>query len=510
MARWDDDWLARLHEVIRGLASLPPGDAAVVRRQLGTDPIAFAVIYLGHHLRSKETGDRLTFSSAHFEWAELALTWTGGVGANELQGGRHAIVAPRGLGKSTWWFLILPLWAAAHGHARFIAAFADSANQAAGHLMTLKGELDDNPLLRHDYPDLCSPAKWRSGTSVADRQSMLHTRSGFTFAARGIDSSVLGLKVGTTRPDVLILDDIEPGESNYSAELAEKRRTTMIDAIFALNVYARVIMVGTVTMPNSIMHQIVKVARSGGKTDEANEWVAQERIACHHYLPVITEDDGTRRSIWPAKWPLTWLYARRGTREYAKNYLNDPYARDSVYWSGNNFIYGKVAAVARTGLWVDPAVTSRERSDFTGLAVVGYSPSARKCLVKEALGVRLPPRELRLKLITLLSRFEEISRVLVEVNQGGDFVKDAFHDLGVKVVVHTVSESKEVRFANALPHWQRGRVVHAGHLDQLEDQCVAFPNGLHDDVADATVAGVLHFLSPKRKIKAGRSGRSYV
>lgn len=509
MARWDEQWLARLHQVIANLADVPPEQAAEVRRQLARDPIAFGIIYLSHHLRSRETGNRLTFSEAHFEWAQLALAWQGGPETNGLQGGRHAIIAPRGLGKSTWWFLILPMWAAANGHARFIAAFADSANQAMGHLQTFKGEQDDNALLRYDYPALCEPAKWRSGTSVADRQSMLHTRSGFTFAARGIDSSVLGLKVGDARPDVLILDDIEPDESSYSALLAEKRRNTMIDAIFALNVYARVIMVGTVTMPGSIMHQVVKVTKTKIR-DESTEWVAQEKIECHHHLPILTDDEGHRRSIWEAKWPLSWLLSRRGTREYAKNYLNDPYARDSVYWSGRDFIYGDVTAVARTGLWVDPAVTSKVRSDYTGLAVVGFSPSQRKVLIREAIGVRMAGKDLRLKLISLLAKYEEISRVFVEVNQGGDLWKDAFHNIPVRLIVNTVSDPKEVRFARALPHWQRGRVVHADRLDQLEDQAVQFPNGLHDDVIDAAVAGVLHFLSPTKPIRARRSSKSYL
>lgn len=509
MAQWDEQWLARLHEVISSLAARPPADAAVVRRRLAVDPIAFAVIYLGHHLRCAETGDRLTFSEAHLEWARLALGWVGGPTANGLQGGRHAIIAPRGLGKSTWWFLILPMWAAANGYAKFIAAFADSANQAMGHLQTFKAEQDDNPLLQHDYPDLCTPAKWRSGTSVADRQSMLHTKMGFTFAARGIDSSVLGLKQGRLRPDVLILDDIEPDEASYSPLLAEKRLTTLVDAIFALNVYARVVMVGTVTMPDSIMHQIVKSSRSV-TAETTSGWVVQEKIACHHHLPILTADDGTSRSLWEAKWPLGWLLARRGTREYAKNYLNDPFARNSVYWSGRDFIYGEVPAIARVGLWVDPAVTSKARSDFTGLAVVGYSPSEKKCLIKDAVGVRLASKDLRLKIIAMLAKHPQISRVFVEVNQGGDLWKDAFHSLPVRLVVNTVHDSKEVRFGNALPHWQRGRVVHVTHLDQLEEQAVQFPNGRHDDVIDAAVAGVSYFLGPRKVVRARRSGRSYV
>jgi phage terminase large subunit-like protein len=110
----------------------------------------------------------------------------------------------------------------------------------------------------------------------------------------------------------------------------------------------------------------------------------------------------------------------------------------------------------------------------------------------------------------MLTDCDEISRVFVEVNQGGDLWKDVLHDLPVRLIVHTVSDSKEVRFARALPHWQRGRVVHANHFGDLEDQAVAFPNGRHDDVIDAAVAGVNYFLVPQKKVRAGRSGRSYV
>lgn len=515
MARWDAEWFRRLHQVIAGLAGKDPAEAGTVRRRLARDPIAFAVLYLGHHLRSKETGHKLTFSEAHFEWARIALEWADSKVDNGPQEGRDAVIACRGLGKSTWWFLILPLWAAANGHVKFAAAFADSSGQAMSHLQTLRTETQDNALLRNDYPDLCTPARWRSGTSVADRQSMLHMKSGFTFAARGIDSSVLGLKVGERRPDLLICDDIEPDEASYSPALAEKRRSTLLDAILALNVYARVVLVGTVTMPGSIMHQIVKAAR--GSTDPADDWVTDEKIRCHHHLPIPVDDAGNERSVWPAKWSLAWLRSRRDAkssaarREYAKNYENNPLASDSVYWAGDDFTYGSLDAVARTGLWVDPAVTTKGTSDYTGLAVVGHSPSEGKVEIKHAVGVKLAGKELRLKIISLIEQYPEVSRVFVEVNQGGDLWPEVFHDIpGVKVITHTVSDSKEVRFARALPSWQRGRVLHTRRLATLEEQAVAFPTGQYDDVIDAAVSGVLHFLHPKKRQKYGDETESYL
>jgi hypothetical protein len=64
--------------------------------------------------------------------------------------------------------------------------------------------------------------------------------------------------VGEKRPDLIILDDVEPSESNYSAYLAEKRLSTIQNAILPLNEWARVVWVGTVTTDGSLIHQAVK------------------------------------------------------------------------------------------------------------------------------------------------------------------------------------------------------------------------------------------------------------
>ena len=170
------------------------------------DPMLFAVRYLGHHLKGEETGGEVTWSDAHLEWFRHARRWA--VRPEEVASERDAYVAPRGMGKSTFFFLILPLWAAAHQHVKFAAAFADSSAQAQAHLATFKRELETNVKLRRDYPNLCAPAKRLRGVTVSDHVGMLHAQSGFVFAARGIDSGSLGMKVGNLRPDLLLMDDV--------------------------------------------------------------------------------------------------------------------------------------------------------------------------------------------------------------------------------------------------------------------------------------------------------------
>ncbi len=481
------------------LLATPEGRRILTR----LDPLAFALVYLRDHI--KDEHGHVTLSAVHEDWIQQATTWVRPVDTNK--GSRDAYIAPRSMGKSTWWQLILPMWAAAHEHIRYIAAFSASATQAKQKLRDFKTELDNNLLLRADYPGLCTPARRSSGVSDADRQDMYISSGGFAFSAHGADSEILGMKVRHTRPDLLILDDIEPDESSYTPYLKKKRLTTVQDAILALNLKARVILVGTVTMPGSIIHDLVKHAT--GRDTEA--WIAEEQFRAHHYRPILMRPDGTEFSVWPEKWSMDFLNQERHFRSFAKNFDNDPMGYDGKYWSREDFRYGDLPTVTHTLLAVDPAVTAKKSSDYTGLAVVGYSASEKKCLIKHAVQVKLIGKDLRDHVIGILEEFPEIRRLLVEVNQGGDLWKDVFHHLpNVHVVTRTSKASKEVRFAQGLDWWQRGRVIHAQKIPVLEEQAVGFPDAAYDDVIDAAVAGVQYFLQPEQKIKAGSTVRTYM
>lgn len=469
------------------------------------DPLLFALVYLRHHLRDEE--GRITFGDAHLDWCRAGRQWVRP--SSEPAENRDAWIAPRNTGKTTWWFLILPMWAAAHGHVKFAAAFASSATQAERHLSTFKRELDGNALLRRDFPSLCTAAKRPSGQNVADTQSMYVAKSGFIFAAHGIDSSSLGMKVEEKRPDLLLCDDIEPDEASYSAELAKKRLTTLVDAILPLNIYARVVICGTVTMPGSIIHQLVKAA----KGVHFAEWIREEGIRAHHSLPIVERPDGTERSMWPAKWPIGYLVEIRHTRSYAKNMANDPLAADGALWTPDVFRYpgdDGPDPVTHMMLSIDPAVTAKKSSDFTGLAVVSWSAQRQRCTVHAAWAVKLTPGPLlRDRVLAILDEFPQIGLILLEVNQGHDTWRSVLHGMPVKVKPVSQNEPKFTRAEGVLNHYQRGRVLHARRLPELEQQMCTFPKGPNDDLVDAVGSAIRRFIPPVKKAPPSASKTPY-
>lgn len=496
-----------------GLLATPAGRRILTR----LEPRLFAMTYLAHHLAGDETGDVVSFSEAHLDWYADMLEWVKPI--SEPKAWRRAYVAPRNSAKSTTWFLIAILWAAAHGHVKFCAAFADSATQAEGHLSTFKRELDHNELLRRDYPDLCRPLMRTSKkVTVADSRGMTQQANGFVFAAKGVDSATLGMKVGERRPDLIILDDVEPDASNYSSHLAEKRLATIQNAILPLNDWARVVLVGTVTMDGSLIHQLVKSVTTA---EPVEHWITEERFSCSYHPALITGDDGTKRSLWPEKWVLPYLLSMEGTRAFALNYQNEPVSADGVYWSASDIVVEEIpeGTPTRTILSVDPAVTTKSTSDYTGLAVLSHSPRVRdrsgrvtgtgKVYVRDVRQVKLDPKSLRLLVVDLLELFPEIRVVYVEVNQGGDLWAQVFADLPVKYVTKVQTVKKEVRAGWLLEGYQRRQVVHTVPLPAYVSQLLAFPTGLNDDMIDSVGSGFAWFTGVGQpKGSAPLSGRT--
>jgi hypothetical protein len=391
------DYLAGINDQYPGLLATSEGR----RRLTRTRPKLFALVYLNHHLHDESTHGLITFGEQHDDWYRHMLAWM--KPTTQPRQWRKAFVAPRSSAKSTVWFLVAPLWAAAHDHARFVAAFGDNAGIAERHLQTFKNELDTNDLLRRDFPDLCRPRLRPTGFPVSDSRQMIVQHNGFVFSARGITGTSLGLKVGNRRPDVLILDDIEPQAEEYSAGLMEKRLDTVQNAVLPMNANARVVLVGTVTMDGSLIHQLVQSVTS---TNPPSQWIVDERFECIYYPALSTAADGSPKSIWPEKWPVSELVELSKTRAFAIQFQNLPLPANGAYWSTDDIAVElpdeDVLARCMHLLSVDPAVTSKTISDATGVAWLSFDPRTGIVYVRDVWQFRLTPKALRFRVEQIL------------------------------------------------------------------------------------------------------------
>lgn len=469
-----------LDALLAELAILPDGwqDSRVGRITATRDsPLLFSYIYLRHTLKA-QTGV-VSFSSVHLEWYAKATEWMT-PGAS-----RDIYVAPRSLGKSSTWFLLVPMWAAAHQHIGFVSAFSDNATQAEEHLRSFRHELQVNALLRNDYPHLSD--------FKVDNVGMLQTTGGFVFSAKGIDAGTLGQKVGDQRPGVIVLDDVEPGV-NYSAYQVGKRLETVTDVILPLNDQAKVVMTGTAVSYGSLIHQAVL-----HEVDPAT-WIKDENFTVHYSQPF----DDAGESIWPERWSTEYLRSIEHTRSFAKSFLSLPVTLDGEYWLPEDFVYGELSTVSRRILVVDVAVTTSKRSDESALAVMSYSAHTRMACVDHVQGVRLKGEPLRELCLRLLGQFPDCVHVVWERNQGGTMLPaSVLHDFPIEVKTVHNSEPKPVRIERSLSYYRRGVVTHARSFPAAEAQMMEFPHGLHDDLADVVSIGLDHFARASQPTKKG-------
>lgn len=502
MTNFDGDAYLAEHYDLKALASSAEYRRLVCR----LDPLAFSLVYFRDSLRSDATGNQITLSQFHIDAANSAVRWAKrNIGPKEI---REAWVAPRESGKSTWLFLILPAWALAYGHRKYVMAFADNADLAVNHLATFKRKImDSKSLLFRDFRDLGNPMRRAGGQSDSDRQNMYLSRNGSAFMAKGIESTALGSKVGDQRPDLILFDDIEPAATNYSMHQKEGRLATVRDALLPMNTNAVVQFVGTVTMDGSIMHDIVRQVIETGET--APEWVVAENIKTRYYPALVNQPDGSEVSMWAARWSTEFLKRERqiSPRSYALNMDNQPVSLDSAYWTSGMFCYQAVEGLTKHIISIDPAVTTKTSSDYTGIAILSWSDLEQRVVLHRAEQVKLTPSELRLHIIRLIETYGS-RMVLVESNQGGDTWKSVFHDLpdGVALVDIKQSVKKESRWAASLDYWSRKWVVHdpEGSTGPFERQALSVPKSANDDIVDAVVSGVAWMITNFRNNRKGQ------
>lgn len=436
-------------------------------------PISFGLTYFGKLLRNQETGV-ISFSWLHLDMCACALGW------QDPGPQRDAWIAPRRSGKSVWQTLILPLWALAHGHRQFWLMFSYVDRQAQLHLRNALDELQSNALLLADFPGLAPRGKGGEVVSLA---------GGGTIAARGMAGTNLGIRAGAIRPDLMTSDDIEPGENENSEEKVAANRSRLINSILPMNNRAKVAVVGTVTMYDSLTHDFVHHAkRRPGKGD----WVGKQRFRVHHY-PAL---DGRGRSQWPQTWSAAELEAIREAdeHEYALNYDCDPTPpKDQTYWTEGQFQYDSRFPIAARFMHIDVAVTTRDTSDFTVMALIAVDASGRRALVERVEWGRMTVPEMHELIWDICEPLDIKPRIRVESNQAGDTWKDSLAPWppGVEYECKSTGHNKVTRIRQGHRHFVRRAVWLPWPLLELQQQLIAWhPRAKKDDIPDAVAGGL--------------------
>jgi phage terminase large subunit-like protein len=136
---------------------------------------------------------------------------------------------------------------------------------------------------------------------------------------------------------------------------------------------------------------------------------------------------------------------------------------------------GRVPALRRIVVAVDPPASSRAGADACGIVAVGLGADERLYVLDDASAARLSPLEWASRAISLYRRLEA-DRIVVEVNQGGEMARAVLSEVDASVPVSDVraTRGKVLRAEPVAALYEQGRVKHAGVFRELEDEMESF------------------------------------
>lgn len=165
---------------------------------------------------------------------------------------------------------------------------------------------------------------------------------------------------------------------------------------------------------------------------------------------------------------------RQGRQEIDAEILEDT---PGALWNKTNLDEYRVKAapaLKRIVVGVDPAASSGEDANDTGIVVVGISED-NVGYVLDDFTVNGPPH-VWAKKVVMAFNLHQADRVVAEINNGGEMVEATLRTVNSNLPISVVRASRG-KYARAEPIsalYEQGRVRHVGVLPALEDQMTQF------------------------------------
>lgn len=414
----------------------------------------------------------------------------------------------RGLAKSVWGDIIIPLWLWMRGEDVFFCLMSDSNERASELLADIQAELEGNPLLIHDFGMQKCEGDWAVGNFKTIDQRFI----GMAF---GIKQKVRGIRVKQRRPNLWVIDDLEtpdtignPKRMRKQADQIErdvlatmtgdKRRLLYLNNKFA-RVMTQTILQERhpeVTKDGSRKGWIINQVRAYNKITHEPAWPSM--YSTEYYLQQ-EEDMGL---------PAAYAEYLHETKLEGKNF-----SEDSIQWAELPALADMPMIIAH---W-DIAYTDNEDSDYNAVKVWGTkdrkfylidcfvkqakmkSPCDWMCEFKKSLpdGVNL--------IFQYESQFwnEEVERNIDEAEIRNDISLNMME-------VNTAKGNKLGRILTMVPYFQNNRIYYNKDLKSHNDtqvgiiQLCAIEEGSSEkddspDADQAAIASLEKYVVPTRR-----------
>jgi len=461
-------------------------DPSLRRRLASENHYWFFHLYFSHYIE---------FQTAEFQKEIFSLTQD-----DTYQ--QVVIVAFRGSAKSTIMTLSNPIWSVlGKPQKKFVLIVSQTQQQARFHLSNIKEELEQNPLLTHDFNiHISNEDEWRY-------DSLVLSGFGARIHSMSIGESMRGLRERQFRPDLIICDDIEDLNSVKTQESREYTFEWFNKTLVPMGKPStKIIVVGNLLHEDSFMKRMEEKIKNDSK----------DKI--YKAYPLISD---TGVCLWPGKYPTpnaldreksmisydAWMQeyllkiVRRDDQVVQSEWISNYDELPSII--GNDFQYAVVSA--------DLAIKENDSADYTALItayVYGYESNTKIYMLPFPVNVRMDfPKTVS----AIKEKYQNLvdqginTKVFVEEVGYQTSLTQQLRVEGINAVgVSIAGKDKRERLAQTTSWIQSGKILFPKKgCEFLINQLIYFGVEKHDDLADAFSQLVLEVMKThKRRARA--------
>jgi len=520
---WVDDFTFGLKEQIKVTNALDPALKNERRAKALEDFHYFRTTYFPHYYTlSGKSGlqEHLETIFKRIKGKSLVSVSTAGV-----LGEKFAVAAPRGFGKSTDVSVVFAIYAIVYDLKHFITLFSDAIELTETLIEAIKAEFEENERLKADFAEACGIGKvWKVGEIVTNNNVKI---KGF-----GSGKRVRGVKHGTYRPDLALIDDLENDTNVKSRKQRDRLEDWLdeaIDNLGSVNGDMDIIYIGTILHRDSVLARKLKLKYWNPKTFRAlvtyplnmDMWEEYAKLYKHESVEAATNyyrlnrvkmDEGAHL-LWDSV-SLEFLMRKRATnpKAFEKEQQNNPNSENQKF-NSSKFIkisHTQMPKLDKKFLIVD-AKGDSDDGDYCGFIGGGICMADQKLYVFYSKKMRIKGRPVILETIRLMKLFKP-DLISGDANGGfymlRDWLKEAIFNSSIsmptmKFIHHT--QNKEDRMGELEFPIDDGDIIFVGEHFDLFNQMDDFPEADHDDLHDPLQT--LYKVSKLQKIKKGADNK---
>lgn len=430
---------------------------------------------------------------------------------------RHiAWACPRRHAKTAWLSNIYVAHQVVYRLRKYIVLFSETTDVAGDFLTWSRYQLKLNEKLRKDFGELLHV---KPSMNESDNKYEYITYSGTKVEGKGLGTQTRGLRHGSTRPDLFILDDLESEESTNTSELIEKSKSWFSEEMLqALAKDGICIYLGTILCYGSLLHYVLEERRDFESrkfsailnyAEREDLWKQWREIYRSDEVDAVdkadafyeaNKDEMLRGSeiLWPgyfSYYELIKIKENNGTKAFNQEYQNEPTDEERQIFKPEYFVWFDRSDLEDKNLEFYGAVDiamGKTRGDYSAIVTIAKNVDTGVCYIYDAYMERIHPDILINKVVEYTLKYQ-YQTLAVEAQFAQEFIADKMADELQKngYPAHTRIKQikqrtrKELRIEALLPEIQSGRLRFLRTLDRsMIDQFEMFPMHRNDDFPD--------------------------